>query len=136
MIINLLILLAGASLLMAGLYQGRKLMRLKQTGIRTTGIVVSNRLHINRMTGWTYFPTVEFTDVEGTLHSVELEFGSMPRLPINSEVELLYDPQKPEEAVRHDPLNTTLAPVLLILSGLVGLTFALLQLLGITHFVI
>lgn len=98
-------LLTGIVFLIAGFYNIHKVNRLKQEGIKTEAVIVSIRNVYKRKGGHQIFPTVKFTDKNGTTHEVELD--NKPSAQENQKVTVLYLPSSPKTVVMDSPAGVS-----------------------------
>jgi uncharacterized membrane protein len=77
------------------------------------------------------YPVIEFQDETGLAYSFQSDW-TMSGLPgIGSKVQVLYDPQNPENAIYHTGYSTHFMPIMLILAGIAVIRVAVYYLLDI-----
>jgi hypothetical protein len=132
--------ITGVLLLAAGLFGLEKVDRLKAKGKKVKGIVFKNNLryssgHSSNQMRTIYHPVVRFLTEDNVWITQELNIGVNPPMREGKEVNLLYNPQDPEEVILSNTLYTVFFPWGLTLAGIIILATACLDLLDITNYI-
>jgi hypothetical protein len=119
----------GLASLIAGLVWGAKRVTLFRTGLIAQGRVVE--MHQGQVVDDeesprpSYYPVVEFQTPDGRSFQFKGSTGSSsPEFAIGAEVDVRYDPQKPEQAQLAKFSHFWLGPLLLTIGGLLALFLA------------
>jgi hypothetical protein len=88
----------GALFVLHGRRMGRKVEHLRQVGQRTSAVVVSYEYKRDTDGASTRYPVVQFHAADGHLVTAHTDFGGDLVPDIGDHVEVLFDPERPEEA--------------------------------------
>ncbi|QHT70409.1 DUF3592 domain-containing protein [Rhodocytophaga rosea] len=114
---GLVLFIGGAFFSIISFKRYKQEKRLKNNGIKTTGIIVDIIEKVDD--GTFYHPIIEFKTIKGEVVKFE-GVSSMDKPIINDQIELLYNEDNPQEAVEEDGVASKggiyFAIVLLILS--------------------
>lgn len=118
--------LAGLGLLLAGIIKSREKSRLKNYGIKVKGIVYS--LELNRKSQ-VYYPVVRFRTKQQEWITKKMDFGTNPpQYAEGSRVDLIYDPDEPENVDIDASLQLTIVPKTLLIAGVACWVYVILLL--------
>jgi hypothetical protein len=119
-----------------GLIHLEKGNRLKKKGKKAKAIIFANNYKILRPgKRGIYYPVVRFVTEDNEWITQELSFGQNPAIPEGKEVEVFYDPTKPQEVVINSNLQLVYAPWLFIVLGACGFIVSALELLDVTNLI-
>jgi hypothetical protein len=133
-IVTPILVLAGLTVLVLGVYLARNLFLLQSTGERALGTVAFLELKAT-LHGSSYYPVVEFTTEDGMTVQFRDRMGSRPPAYHEGDsVLVLYFPASPRESATIDRglLNWLVPGVLCLLGGVLA-TVALWVRLGVPH---
>jgi hypothetical protein len=88
----------GALFVLHGRRMRRKVERLRQVGQRTSAVVVSYQYKRDTDGESTRYPVVQFQAADGHLVTAHTDFGGDLVPNIGDHVDVLFDPERPEEA--------------------------------------
>jgi hypothetical protein len=88
----------GALFVVHGQRMRRKVERLRQVGQRTSAVVVSHEYKRDADGESTRYPLVQFQAPDGHLVTAHTDFGGDLVPDIGDHVDVLFDPDRPEEA--------------------------------------
>jgi len=117
--------LAGAGLVAGGVYLGQDLNALVAGGERVAGRVIRLDRANPTSSDDTYYPVIEFTTTSGERLEVRDRVGSNPpAYRAGDDVDVLYDPARPQQAMIDRGLWNWIAPAGCLLGGLLLLWLA------------
>lgn len=123
---EIIITLIGLGLLIAGIIKIREKSHLRNWGIKTEGIIYS--LEQSRHDE-VYYPVVRFKTKEQQWITRKLDFGTNPpRYAEGSKVNLIYDPDEPENVDIDGALQLIMVPVILLMAGIICWAYVVLLL--------
>jgi hypothetical protein len=117
----------GFHLLQKGIY-------LSQNGKKAKAIVFKNNHKVSR-SGIIYYPVVRFLTDKQEWITQELSTGSNPATQEGTSVEVIYDPDKPNNVEINSDFRLKVVPILLLTIGFVGLVVVILELFDITQLI-
>lgn len=123
---EIIITLIGLGLLIAGIIKSREKNSLQDWGIKTEGIIYS--LEHSRHNG-IYYPVVRFKTKEQQWITKKLDFGTNPpQHAEGSKVNLIYDPEEPENVNIDGDLQLIIVPRVLLIAGIICWAYVVLRL--------
>jgi Protein of unknown function (DUF3592) len=136
--IPLLFLLFGSGCLALGLWYVVRLLRLRQRGVRTVGVIRERTQSPRPDGGSTLRVTIEFLDsaqikrqAAAGVTTGGISFGSAgSKFEIGDQVPIIYDPAEPNELRIDTFLNSWFGPMVVVAIGLTFLTVSALIIVG------
>lgn len=121
----IILLISAVLILGAGGYSWRRNTYLLQYGKKAQGIIFKN----NSVKG-VYYPVVRFLTDQQEWITQELNTGSTYPKKEGSKLEVLYDPDDPNQIELYSSIHLRVLPIMLIIVGLILLSIGLIELLG------
>ncbi len=110
--------------------------RLSKIGKKAKGIVFKNNYKISGTDSrGIYYPVVRFLTENNEWITQEVDVGTNPPMAEGKEIEVLYDPNNPNEVIINSDLRLAYMPSFLTLIGIFGIVMTCLELLDITNFI-
>ena len=120
---NPLLILIGIFLSIIGYFSLRKNQKLSKEGVKVMAKVIDiSEDHSSDSEGYSstsYYPILEFKDENSTKHSFKGNVGGGKRkYHLDQEIEILYDPQKPDNAQMKSVMGQWITPIIIIIVGI------------------
>lgn len=128
---NLIIVFISFVMLTLGLLRWQKGKKLNEIGKITEGIIFKNNFKSSYDNSGMYYPVVRFLTEDKVWITKELDIGSSPAMKEGKKVNLIYDPQNPNDVTFYSELNLKIFPIGLTVLGLSGLVYGMIMYLEI-----
>ena len=130
---QIIVLIIATGFLTVGVILWRRANHLLTAGKRASAVVFENVFEYNR-NGGVYYPVVRFQNERQEWVAVQLKIGRRPPIPEGTKLEILYDPENSGEAEINSGFYLEVLPRIMVVAGLFGMVFAILEALGITSY--
>jgi hypothetical protein len=117
-----------------GIHLLQKGNHLVQNGKKAKAIVFKNNCESSK-NGKIYYPVVRFLTYKQEWITQELSTGSNPAIPEGTSVEVIYDPDEPNNVEINSDFRLKVVPILLLVIGFAGLIVVILELFDITQLI-
>lgn len=127
---ELMILFAATVLLILGAYFWQKGNHLLKNGKKAEAVVFSNTFKADDE-GGVYYPVVRFLTDKQEWITQELNFGTNPKRPEGTKVQVLYDPENPTDVQINSAFMLEILPRIFTALGVMGMAFVTLEILDV-----
>ena len=128
---ELIILIISFGLLMVGVILWQKGNHLLTKGRKAYSIIFKNNFQYSKSGGGTYYPVVRFLTDKQEWITQELSIGFSPAIPEGTKLQVIYDPEDPNNVEINSSLQLEILPRLFVVLGISGLLFVTLEYLDI-----
>jgi len=129
---ELIILFVSTVLLIMGVYFWQKGSHLLKHGKKAQAVVFSNNFEASD-NGGVYYPVVRFLTDKQEWITQELNFGTNPKKPEGTKLQVIYDPENPTEVQIDSTFMLEILPRIFAALGVMGLVFVTLEVLEIIN---
>jgi hypothetical protein len=131
---EIIVALVSTALIAIGFHLLQKGIYLVQNGKKAKAVVFKNNHKVSR-SGIIYYPVVRFLTDKQEWITQELSTGSNPATREGTSVEVIYDPDKPNNVEINSGFRLKVVPILLLIIGFAGLIVVILELFDITQLI-
>jgi hypothetical protein len=118
-----------------GIHLWQKTNHLLTAGKKTKAVIFKNNHSSNAGFGGTYYPVVRFLTDKQEWITQELSIGYSPAKKEGTKLEVIYDPDDPTNVEINSTFQLEVLPRILVIIGVFGLVFGVLELLDITQLI-
>ncbi|HEY5749656.1 MAG TPA: DUF3592 domain-containing protein [Chryseolinea sp.] len=128
---DLIILIASALCLFGGVYLWQEGNHLLKNGKKAEAVIFSNNFKADADGSGVYYPVVRFLTDKQEWITQELGIGTNPKTREGTKLQMIYDPENPNDFQVNSTLLLEILPRLLTALGLTGAVFVVLEVLDI-----
>lgn len=118
-----------------GIHLWQKGNHLLTNGKKAKAVIFKNNYSSNAGDGGMYYPVVRFLTDKQEWITQELSIGYSPAKKEGTKLEVIYDPDDPTDVEINSTFQLEILPRILVIIGVCGLVFGVLELLDITQLI-
>jgi hypothetical protein len=131
---EIVILAISIGLITVGIFLWQKGNHLLRTGKKAQAVIFKNN-YDSSGDGGVYYPVVRFLTDKQEWVTQQLNIGYSPAKEEGTKLEVIYDPEDPSNVEINSTFLLEILPRILVISGVCGLVFGVLELLEITQLI-